>query len=62
MTIVVYVDGCPKWSVSSLQGAMDLAMPYALEGQQVELLESGARELRAWHFDTDSESWLESHD
>lgn len=57
--VVVYVDGCPKWTISSLQGAMDLAKTYLADGHSVELVARGAEELRTWHFDHVSGVWRE---
>ena len=59
MNVLVIVDGSPAWSVSSLQGAMELAEQYALEGHYIELVSRHANALRTWHFDHPSRGWVE---
>ena len=60
MSVLVFVDGSPTWSVSSLRGAMELAEPYTHGGHYVELVARNASELRTWRFDLDRWSWVES--
>jgi len=60
VSVLVFVDGAPTWSVSSLRGAMELAEPYTHGGHHVELVARNTSELRTWCFDQERWTWVES--